>query len=718
MLVGALLLSASCGPFGSGNTNGNANANDNGNENGGTGNTVDDLPDLSDDDAFGSGEGEDAFVSGLILVGFDQTISEDLFLQLAQATPTTINGQLLDVIPDIQVISVLVQPGAEQQSITLARQLENVDYAEAVFAGFVAGVTDLLPNAGSVEFAQYQLFLTNAIAARAVIRNGSGRTTIAVLDTGCDLSHFEFLGSSVLAGADYVQGTGSVADDFPGGHGTGAVGLLASSVDGGRLAGLVPGFNVTVHKVCGSDGFCSLDSVVLGIIGALNGNSDSDISTAEIPRADVINIGFSFASEYETLARAVFEADRRGVVVVAPAGNNGRSAEAAQDRYPAGYSTVIAVGATDLADQAAPFSNRSLSLKVVAPGVDLLVTAPANTYVFVNGSSFASVQVSAAAAWLLDLESGLTPSAVQQRISLRGDSLPFSNGFGSASVRRLNFLSVVTNETHAPEPYLIRDHALVEATGVAVDTLVAGQTGQSENAATAEAFSGENVYWYGYFAGQDPSFELIDGDQRTALLPESVAISSIDLFLEFLRGIDLGELSASFTVMQQAVFEMPDLGGERRVVEIVASAAGVESDARPLIFNPLKKGYNIIGYKNFDSAVTHFLEDEGDAFNPQQADIQLFGSGGRPEINWTGVGDANRVQVGSSLNPNYFVTSEEGENEIPAPVRVGACLGNDALDQVCGDDITLPEQEIVRILVGVSGPGGESFAFLDLIYVP
>ena len=57
LLVGALLLSASCGPFGSGNTNGNANASDNANENTGTGNTVDDLPDLSDDDAFGAGEG-------------------------------------------------------------------------------------------------------------------------------------------------------------------------------------------------------------------------------------------------------------------------------------------------------------------------------------------------------------------------------------------------------------------------------------------------------------------------------------------------------------------------------------------------------------------------------------------------------------------------------------------------------------------------------------
>ena len=58
MLMGAcLLVFGHCGPGDSGNSNSNDNGhgNDNANDNGGTGNTVDDLPDLSSDDFLGTG---------------------------------------------------------------------------------------------------------------------------------------------------------------------------------------------------------------------------------------------------------------------------------------------------------------------------------------------------------------------------------------------------------------------------------------------------------------------------------------------------------------------------------------------------------------------------------------------------------------------------------------------------------------------------------------
>ena len=60
--------------------------------------------------------------------------------------------------------------------------------------------------------------------------------------------------------------------------------------------GLLPGFDVTVHKVCDGLGLCTLDAVVLGIIGALNGNADLDLTDSEIPLADVINMSFSFSA--------------------------------------------------------------------------------------------------------------------------------------------------------------------------------------------------------------------------------------------------------------------------------------------------------------------------------------------------------------------------------------------------------------------------------------
>ncbi|MCH8053698.1 MAG: hypothetical protein IH895_06520, partial [Planctomycetes bacterium] len=157
LMAGCLLVFGHCGP---GDSNSNDNGNDNANDNGGTGNTVDDLPDLSSDDFLGTGEGADVFVPGLILIGFDQGLSGDTFLQVASATATALNGTLVDIIPDIQVMTLAVESGSEGAAITLAQQLLSVEYAEANFAGRVAAIDCLVPTANSAQFAQYQLFTT------------------------------------------------------------------------------------------------------------------------------------------------------------------------------------------------------------------------------------------------------------------------------------------------------------------------------------------------------------------------------------------------------------------------------------------------------------------------------------------------------------------------------------------------------------------------------
>jgi subtilisin len=615
-------------------------------------------------------------------------------------------------------VTLAVESGSEGTAITLAEQLLSVEYAEANFAGQVAAIDEFIPTANSAQFAQYQLFTTNAIKARGLLASGSGGVSVAVLDTGCTLTHSEFSASALFGGANYVSGNTIVSDDFPGGHGTAVVSLLAAGVNSGTMAGLLPGFDVTVHKVCDGSGLCALDAAVLGIIGALNGNADFDLTDAEIPRADVINISFSFQNDYRSLARAVFEAESRGVVVVAAAGNNGRSDAATAERYPAGYSTVVSVGATDIEDNAAPFSNRAPEVTVVAPGVDLLVAGSGGGFGFVDGTSYAAAQVSAAAAWLLESDGGLTPFEVGDRLNRRGDSLPTGSGFAQTIARRLNFYAALQDQQAPPEAYLIPDRELTDAAGVASSTLVSGQASSGSTGPIAEAFSDEQIYWYGYFPSGDVSFELIDGGQSQTLVPESVVPSSIDLFLEFLRGLELGESVVAIGIMQQAIFVMPDLGGERRAIDILARADGVESAPRTFIYNPLKKGYNIISYKNFESSVLHLRDEEGDSFDDRLADIQLLGFGDRPEINWRGGQAAERVQLGSSLDPAYFVVSGEEDDQLLPPIRLGACVGAAVAEQICGEQVGLPENEIARILVQMAESGGTRTATIDVIYVP
>ena len=74
--------------------------------------------------------------------------------------------------------------------------------------------------------------------------------------------------------------------------------------------------------------------------------------------------------------------------------------------------------------------------------------------------------------------------------------------------------------------------------------------------------------------------------------------------------------------------------------------------------------------------------------------------------------------MGSGIDPSYFVTSEPGENQITPPVRLGACVGAEVPEQICGPDVTLPENALARILVQTVESGGTRTATLDVIYVP
>ena len=64
-------------------------------------------------------------------------------------------------------------------------------------------------------------------------------------------------------------------------------------------------------------------------------------------------------------AKAMQALNRKGVVMVASAGNDGSQVV----QFPAGYDTVLAVGATDINDNAAGFTNFGGWVDVTGPGV-------------------------------------------------------------------------------------------------------------------------------------------------------------------------------------------------------------------------------------------------------------------------------------------------------------------------------------------------------------
>src|SRR5262249_38043972 len=126
--------------------------------------------------------------------------------------------------------------------------------------------------------------------------------------------------------------------------------------------------------------------------------------------AKIINMSFAGPKD-PLLERAIAAAAKRGVILVAAAGNAGPKSP---PLYPAADRNVIAVSATDNADKLFGASNRGKHISLAAPGVDLLLPSPDEKYQVTSGTSFAAAYVSGIAALIVERNPGVTPDAVRR----------------------------------------------------------------------------------------------------------------------------------------------------------------------------------------------------------------------------------------------------------------------------------------------------------------
>jgi subtilisin family serine protease len=265
----------------------------------------------------------------------------------------------------------------------------------------------------------------------------SGRgVTVAIIDSGIDYTHPD-LGGCLGAGCKVVGGYDLFNDDADpmddAGHGTHVAGIVAAN---GSIQGVAPEASLLAYKVLSSSGFGWQSTIIAAI------------ERAHIEGADVINLSLGGGGDpLDPLSKAVDNAVRGGVVVVASAGNGGQY----------GYETVgspgaarkaITVGASDKSDTIAEFSSRGptpiiygLKPEVTAPGVSIVSTVPTGTCILcdpsgllaLDGTSMAAPHVAGAAALLLERFPAWTPDRVKAVLMERSISLGhdlFTEGSG------------------------------------------------------------------------------------------------------------------------------------------------------------------------------------------------------------------------------------------------------------------------------------------------
>lgn len=256
--------------------------------------------------------------------------------------------------------------------------------------------TSMTPN-DTLYSNQWALPKISAPAAWDVT-TGSSALTIAVVDTGVESSHPDLLGRVVM-GYDFANSDSDPSDDN--GHGTAVAGIAAANSNNALgVAGMNWVAKVLAVKTFDSTGNGYTSNIADGIMYAADRG------------ARVISMSFAAPYGTYTMESAIDYAHSKGCVLVAAAGNNSRDWVS----YPAAYSKVIAVGATDSSDALASWCNYGADQDVVAPGVGVMTTTSGGTYAQFSGTSAATPFVSGLAGLVLAREPGLSQAQVAAAI--------------------------------------------------------------------------------------------------------------------------------------------------------------------------------------------------------------------------------------------------------------------------------------------------------------
>lgn len=270
---------------------------------------------------------------------------------------------------------------------------------------------------------------------------------VAVIDSG--ISSHSALWKKVIASISFVTGDSTVSDSY--GHGTHIAGIIAGTAGSAikvtplYTGGVAPGAQLINVRVLGADGSGYTSDVIAGIEWAIANRSRYNIR--------IINLSLGHPvyepAATDPLCRAVADAVNAGIVVVAAAGNSGKSADGRMVlggiASPGNSPLALTVGALNswgtvsrADDSVTTYSSRGptrfeLAVKpdVAAPGNKVISLQAAgsflptlypalhvagtgsNAYMLLSGTSMAAPMVSGGVALLLEGTPGLTPAQVK-----------------------------------------------------------------------------------------------------------------------------------------------------------------------------------------------------------------------------------------------------------------------------------------------------------------
>ncbi|MCG7533854.1 S8 family serine peptidase [Pseudoalteromonas sp. OOF1S-7] len=226
--------------------------------------------------------------------------------------------------------------------------------------------------------------------ANQVTFDANAGMKVCVIDSGLDMSNPDFIWGNITGDND--SGTGNWYE-HGGPHGTHVAGTVGAADNNIGVIGMAPGVDMHIIKVFNAEGW----------------GYSSDLAHAanlcSQAGANIISMSLGGGGANSTEENAFESFNNAGGLVVAAAGNDGNNVRS----YPAGYPSVMMIGANDADNNIADFSqfpscqsgkgknageDETICVEVTAGGVDTLSTYPAglatSSSLSVDGAAFAS----------------------------------------------------------------------------------------------------------------------------------------------------------------------------------------------------------------------------------------------------------------------------------------------------------------------------------------
>lgn len=392
------------------------------------------------------------FVKGEVIVGLNDASTASL-----QAI-TAKGGTVVREIQALKAMVVRVADGKEDEFIQSVKGIPGFKYAER--NGIYKAA--LIPNDPGWPL-QWNMPMIKANASWDTFQ-GWSEVTIAIVDTGIDYNHPDLAANYKGGGYDWVNNDFNPMDDNS--HGTHCAGIAAAALNNAVGVAGVAQVKLWAEKVLDSSGSGYWDKIASGIIHA----TDMGVNVISMSLG-----GYGYSS---LMDGACSYAWSHGVIIVAAAGNDYTNIDI-YPFYPACYSTVIAVSATNSADNFdSSYSNYGNKIEVSAPGTSVYSTVPGNSYGYKTGTSMACPHVAGLAALIWSYKPGMTNSQVRDALHTAVDDKGTPGKDMYYGYGRINCAKIISS----PEKYQYRftlsgysDRVWVNVTSKPGGTLINGK---------------------------------------------------------------------------------------------------------------------------------------------------------------------------------------------------------------------------------------------------